>query len=283
MNAPQTLGGPISGVGVGLRSQHVAHVLEHVPPVPWLELLADNWLNLNNVAARQLQVVSEHYPLTLHGVGLSLGGMDSLDYDYLGRIKQLKNSVNARWYSEHACFTSHGGYQFHDLCPLPGTEEAVAHLASRIAQAQDFLGERLLLENVSAYVRYHESQMGEGEFLREVAERADCLLLIDINNFYVNHVNHGSDVMHELNHLPAARIRELHLAGAEQQGNLLVDTHSRPIVDDVWRLYEKALEKWGPVPTLVEWDHDLPEWSVLAEEQRKASGRLSAVSPVVAF
>lgn len=260
----------VTGAGIGLRSKHIAHVLDQAPAVPWLELLADNWLASGGLVTDQLHSICERYPVTLHGVGLSLGGLDALDFEYLSKIKDLIRSTDAAWYSEHACFTRHGGLDFHDLCPLPGTEEAVTHLASRIRQAQDFLNSRLVLENVSAYVQYHESQLSEAEFLAEVAERADCDLLIDVNNLYVNHINHGTDITAEMKKLPAARIRELHLAGFEPRDGYLVDTHSRPVAEDVWSLYQEALELWGPVATLIEWDHDLPEWSVLQAERARA-------------
>lgn len=266
----------VTGAGVGLRSKHIPYVLDELPQVPWLELLADNWLAPGGLTYDHLIAVCERYPVTLHGVGLSLGGLDPLDLDYLSSIKALIRSTGAAWYSEHACFTRHDGFDFHDLCPLPGTEEAVAHLAERIRQTQDFLGQRILLENVSAYVRYHESQLTEVEFLAEVAERADCDLLIDINNFYVNHANHGTDVLTEMKMLPATRIRELHLAGFEPQGSYLVDTHSRPVAEEVWVLYQQAIESWGAIATLIEWDNDLPEWPVLQNEQERASRYMEA-------
>lgn len=262
----------VTGAGIGLRSKHIPYVLDHAPAVPWFELLADNWLVSGGLVTDQLRAICQGYPVTLHGVGLSLGGLDPLDFAYLTKIRDLIQTTGAAWYSEHACFTRHGGLEFHDLCPLPGTEEAVTHLVSRIRQVQDFLGSRLVLENVSAYVRYHESQLSEAEFLAEVAERADCDLLIDINNLYVNHINHGTDLLAEIRILPAARIRELHLAGFEPRDGYLVDTHSRPVAEDVWSLYQKALELWGPVATLLEWDHDLPEWPVLEAERARAEG-----------
>lgn len=271
MNSPISPLQTLSGAGLGLRSKHIPYVLDELPEVPWFELLADNWLASGGLTSDHLSAVCERYPVTLHGVGLSLGGLDALDLDYLSRIRSLYRGTGAVWYSEHACFTRHGGLDFHDLCPLPGTEEAVQHLASRICQVQDFLGERMLLENVSAYVRYHDSQLSEAEFLAEVAERADCDLLVDINNLYVNHVNHGTDVLTEMSKLPAGRIRELHLAGFEQRDGYLLDTHSRAVSDEVWALYQKAIDAWGAVPTLIEWDNDLPEWQTLERERARAS------------
>jgi uncharacterized protein (UPF0276 family) len=275
MNNSQNVAQPISGVGIGLRSKHIGYVLDHRPPIPWFELLADNWLTPGGIVPDQLDAVSEQYPVALHGVGLSLGGVDPLDLGYLSQIQRLMQRSGALWYSEHACFTRHAGAEFHDLCPLPGTEEAVYHLSQRISQVQDFLGERLLLENVSSYVQYQDSPLSEAEFLAAVAECADCCLLVDINNFYVNQINHGADALQEMEKLPAHRVRELHLAGAEMRDGFLIDTHSRPVSDEVWALYQKALGLWGPVATLIEWDNDLPDWPVLEQEQQKASQYLT--------
>lgn len=277
-SAADRLRKPVSAVGVGLRTAHIPTILQTAPDVPWFELLADNWLAPGGLNADYLAAVAERYPLTLHGVGLSLGGAEPLDRGYLARIRALMAHCGAHWYSEHASFARAGRHQFHDLCPLPYTEETVRHLASRILQVQDFLGERMLLENVSAYLRYKESDLSEGEFIRAVAETADCYLLVDINNLYVNQINHGSDALDTLRLLPAHRIREIHLAGHEQKQGFLLDTHSRPVADPVWSLYEASLSLFGAVPTLIEWDHDLPDWPGLWQEQQRASAFQSGFS-----
>lgn len=278
MSAADRLRESLSGVGVGLRTTHIPSILQTAPDVPWFELLADNWLAAGGLTADYLDAVAERYPLTLHGVGLSLGGADPLDRDYLARIRALKTRCRARWYSEHASFCRAGHHQFHDLCPVPYTEETVHHLASRIVQVQDYLGERMLLENVSAYLRYQESDLSEGEFIAAVADAADCYLLVDLNNLYVNQINHGECALETLRKLPAHRVREIHLAGYEQKDGFLLDTHSRPVADPVWTLYEASLARFGAVPTLIEWDHDLPDWPGLWQEQQRACAMQAAAT-----
>jgi uncharacterized protein (UPF0276 family) len=261
---------PAHGVGIGLRHQHLPYVLEHLPDVPWFELLADNWMAEGGLHQDLLLQVAERYPIALHGVNLNLGGVDSLDWDYLRTIKQLMKTCNAIHYSEHACFSQYQQRYFHDLCPLPFTEEAVQHLAHRITRVQAFLGERILLENVSSYLSYQESEMTEAEFLTCIAHKSDCLLLLDINNVYVNAINHNLDADDFLATLPKQRIAEIHLAGHEEKDNFLLDTHSRPVAEPVWNLYSKAVSMFGQTPTLIEWDHDIPQWHLLEQERQKA-------------
>ena len=261
----------IAGVGIGLRTPHIPEVLDTTPAIPWFELLADNWLAAGGLSLDYLHAVSERYPLTLHGVGLSLGGSDPLDLGYLANIKWLKERCGAVWYSEHLCFSQFRRHHYHDLCPLPFTNEAVRHVIERIRKVQDFLGEQILIENVSSYLRYRESQFGEGEFLARVAEGADCLLLVDLNNLYVNQINHGQDARRIIDCLPAQRVREIHLAGYQEKAGFLLDAHNHPVAEPVWWLYNYALRRWGQVATLIEWDHDLPPWTVLIGEQRQAT------------
>ncbi len=263
---------PITGVGTGLRTPHIPEVLDNTPAIPWFELLADNWLAAGGLNLDYLQAVSERYPLTLHGVGLSLGGVDPLDFDYLAAIKRLKQRCDAVWYSEHLCFGHFGRHQYHDLCPLPFTDEAVRHLVERIHRVQEFLGEQILIENVSSYLSYQESAFDEGEFLARIAEGADCLLLADLNNLYVNQINHGQDARKVIDCLPRRRVREIHLAGYQEKAGFLLDAHNHPVAEPVWELYDYALRRWGQVATLIEWDHDLPPWSELMAEQRRATG-----------
>ncbi len=262
----------IAGVGIGLRTPHIPEILDTTPAIPWFELLADNWLVSGGLNLDYLQAVSERYPVTLHGVGLSLGGIDPLDLDYLAKIKRLKAQCGAAWYSEHLCFSHFRRHHYHDLCPLPFTDEAVQHFIERIRRVQDFLGEQILIENVSSYLSYRESVFGEGEFLARIAEGADCLLLIDLNNLYVNQINHGQDAREIIDCLPRQRIREIHLAGYQEKDGFLLDAHNHPVAEPVWALYDYALQRWGQVATLIEWDHDLPPWSVLMAEQREAAG-----------
>ncbi len=261
----------IQNVGVGLRSEHVQHVLTNQPKVSWFELLIDNWMVPGGLLRAQFEAIVESYPVTFHGVSLSLGGSHEIDFNYLKQVKELKNAAGAAWYSEHVAFTRHNGIEFHDLCPLPGTDEAVQHLGSRIQEVQDYLGEQILIENVSSYIRFDESYLSEGEFLAELSTYADCLLLVDINNFYINQFNHGMDAVTEMKKLPASRITELHLAGAKELDGFIVDTHSHPVQDEVWELFQEMISVWGPKPTLIEWDNNIPPWEILYREYLKAA------------
>lgn len=274
MSNHSSLSKPPSGVGIGLRSAHVTEILQSEPDVPWFELLANNWLAEGGLTLDYVLAISERYPLTLHGVGLSLGGVEPLDMGYLNRIKKLKKRTKAAWYSEHLCFSRAAEYQFHDLCPLPYREDTLQHLVRRIQQVQEFLGEQLLVENVSSYLTYEDSEFSEAEFLSILAEEADCGLLVDLNNFYVNQVNHGDDAVAAIEKLPAHRISEIHLAGFQSKAGFLLDAHNNPVAEPVWALYRYALSRWGDIPTLIEWDHNIPPWPVLKAEQEKAARHL---------
>jgi uncharacterized protein (UPF0276 family) len=277
----------IRSTGIGLRTPHIKQLLERDWGIPWLEILTDNFisngdfLSDTNMDLALLDAICERYPVTLHGVNLSLGGMAPLDMDYLKAVKQLSQRTSAAWISEHACFSHNGAYQSHDLLPLPYTSEAVTHMANRIAQVQDFLGEQILLENVSAYLSYQSSEMTEGKFLAEVAEQADCLLLLDVNNAYVNACNLGNDCNLENSvegffaALPLHRVKEIHLAGFADKGDYLLDAHNNPVANDVWALYQTLInqlveEQQPQIPTLIEWDNDIPELDILIAEAKKA-------------
>jgi uncharacterized protein (UPF0276 family) len=206
----------------------------------------------------------------LHGVGLSLGGIEALDMHYLTQVKQLMQRTQAMCYSEHLCFSQLQSYYSHDLLPLPYTEEALQHVTQRIEQVQDFLGCQIVVENVSSYVQYHESHLSEGEFIAALSEQADCGLLLDVNNFYVNQINHQQDAKAEIQALPVARIKEIHLAGFADQGEYLIDAHDNPVADEVWDLYQFVLSHCGHIATLIEWDNDIPALEVLLAERNKA-------------
>jgi len=273
--------------------------------IPWLELLADNWLapggeSLGGINRELLDAASERFALTLHGVGLSLGSCGELDMHYLKRIKQLQRHTGARWYSEHCSFSWESQRQHYapDLLPLPYTDEAVMLLAQHICQVQDFMGEPLLLENVSSYVQYEHSQLTEAEFINAVLHEADCLLLLDINNVYVTSYNETAaqsaeqgqlppndlrtqslaSAEHFLRQMPHQRVKEIHLAGHESiernDHNFLLDTHSQPVCEDVWRLYQRYITEQGPRATLIEWDSDLPSLAQLDGERRNAQNIL---------
>lgn len=261
---------PISGVGIGLRSPHIAEILTQSPVVPWLELLADNHLAEGGLIPAQLEAIRELYPITLHCVGMSLASTEPLDKKYCQQIKGLARSVNAAWISEHLCFTSAGGMQSHDLLPIPYNQQSLTHCVDRILQIQDFLGERLVVENVSNYMAFKETDRSEIDFIIELAEKADCYLLVDVNNIYVNQINHGLDAHEYIDRLPLARIKEIHLAGYQQQENYLLDAHNSPVSQPVWALYQRLLQRKPDIPTLIEWDNDIPPLEVLLGEVAKA-------------
>ncbi len=217
-----------------------------------------------------IEAVRRRYPVALHGVSLSIGSTDPLDRRYLERLKGLADRIEPAIVSDHLCWTGVDGENLHDLLPLPFTEEAVRHIARRVEQVQEFLGRRLLLENVSAYVTYRHSTMPEWEFLAAVARRSGCGILLDINNIYVNSVNHRFDPRDYLARIPAEFVGQFHLAGHTDKGNFLFDTHNRPVIEAVWDLYQEALRRYGPVSTLVEWDEDIPPFDYLAEEVAQA-------------
>jgi uncharacterized protein (UPF0276 family) len=261
---------PVTGTGIGLRTAHIAQLLSEQPDLPWLELLSDNVLAGGGLIPAQLSAVREHYPLTLHGVGMNLGSLDPLDWDYIRRIKDVAARLDVSWISEHICFTSHGGHHSHDLLPLPNTEEALQHLVQRIGEVQDFLGQRILMENASSYISYRHDTMSEAEFIGAMAEQADCHLLLDVNNAYVNQVNHGSDALDLLRQLPLERVREVHLAGYQDKQDYLLDAHNSPVSTPVWALYRELMALKPGIPTLIEWDNEIPALAVLIAEARRA-------------
>ena len=260
----------LTGTGLGLRSIHIARVLSQQPPVPWFEILADNHTAPGGLIPRQLAAVRADYPVTFHCVGMSLGGTDPLDYDYLRTIKRLIQTYEPAQVSDHLCFSSHASHQYHDLLPLPYTEEALRQVSERIRRVQDFLGIRLLVENVSSYLSFRHSTLTEPEFLAALTGAADCDLLFDVNNAYVNEVNHGDPAHDFLRHLPFERIREIHLAGYEDQGDYLIDAHNNRVADPVWALYTEVIRQLPDVPVLIEWDNDIPALDILLNEAAQA-------------
>jgi len=261
----------ISGVGIGLRSQHINEILATLPNIPWFELLADNHLAEGGLIVEQLEAIAEHYPITLHCVGMSLASVEPLDLSYCQRIKALSNRVNAAWVSEHLCFSSALGVHSHDLLPIPYNQNSLDHCVNRVLQIQDFLGERILVENVSSYMTFENSDVSEIDFLVALAEKADCHLLVDVNNIYVNQVNHGLDGEGYIDQLPIDRIKEIHLAGYQQQGNYLLDAHNNPVSEPVWKLYQRLIDRKANIPTLIEWDNDIPPLQTLLNEAEKAN------------
>jgi len=258
------------GFGLGLRPQHYEEILESPGAVQWFEALSENYMCAGGKPLHYLDRIRADYPMVLHGVSLSIGASDPLDLQYLQELKQLAARVEPLWISDHLCWTAHRGVNMHDLLPLPYTEEALGHVVQRLQQVQDVLGRRILLENVSSYVTYAASAMPEWEFLSEVARRADCSILLDINNIHVSAFNHEFDPREYLRGVPPERVRQFHLAGHSHMGTHIIDTHDHPIVDDVWTLYEDAVRLFGPVPTMIERDDNIPAYAELLAELDQA-------------
>ncbi len=257
---------PSLGFGLGLRVDHYEAVLSDRPPVDWFEVLTENYLVPGGKPLNYLMRIRERYPLAMHGVSLSIGSTAPLDREYLRRLKALAARVEPAWVSDHLCWTGVAGRNTHDLLPLPYTPEAVEHVAARVRTVQEVLERRILLENVSSYVGFRDSPLTEWQFLAEIAERADCLILLDVNNIFVSSVNHEFDPPEYLGGIPAARVQQIHLAGHEDHGDYLVDTHDHPVRNEVWDLYASALRHCGAVSTMIERDDHIPPLAELCAE-----------------
>ncbi|MCT7943295.1 DUF692 domain-containing protein [Shewanella holmiensis] len=258
------------GFGLGLRTDHFEHILQHQPDIDWFEVLSENYLVAGGKPRYYLEAIVEQYPVVMHGVSMSIGSSDPLDMDYLKALKKLSNDIQPKWISDHICWTSIHGVNSHDLLPLPYTEETVNHVAERVRIVQDFLGRRILLENVSSYLSYQDSTMDEWDFLSQVAEAADCLILLDINNIYVSARNHHFNPLDYLKKIDPRRVQQFHLAGHSDFGDYVIDTHDHDVSPSVWTLYQAALERFGPVSTMIERDANIPEFPVLYQELLEA-------------
>jgi len=258
------------GHGVGLRRDHFERVLAAPTGVDWFEVISENFMVKGGRPLDVLARVRRDYPIVLHGVSLSIGSCDPIDEGYLDALGRLIEFVEPAWVTDHLCWTRAGGVNSHDLLPMPYTEEALDHVVARVRQVQDRLGRRIGLENPSSYLTWTASQISEQDFLREVAERADCGILLDVNNVYVSAMNHGFSPEAYIDAIPADRVWQFHLAGHTDHGTHLLDTHDHPVRDEVWALYRRAVERFGTVPTLVEWDGNIPAWERLEAESRRA-------------
>jgi len=277
---------PDLGVGVGFRVPHYTKVLGERPPMDWFEIISENFMVRGGRPLANLAKLLETYPVVPHGVSLSIGGSAPLDRDYLARLRKLLDLVKPPWCSDHLCWGSNGPVHLHDLLPLPQNRRVVAHVADRVKAVQDALGVPFVLENVSSYMAYADSDMPEWELVCEVAERADCGILFDVNNVFVSAMNHRFDPHLYVDAVPADRVVQIHLAGHTDKGRYILDTHSDFVRDEVWALYARTIGRVGAVSTLIEWDEDIPEWEVLSAEASKARalraeviGRKSAAAP----
>jgi uncharacterized protein (UPF0276 family) len=261
--------------GIGLRAPHYRELLERRSPIGWLEVHSENYFGQGGAPLHYLEQLCASYPLSLHGVGLSLGSTDPLNMAHLNSLKALIARFEPGFISEHLSWSSVGGHYLNDLLPLPYTFEALSHISQRIAQVQEYLGRQILVENISSYLQYTESSIPEWQFLTEVTQRTGCGILLDVNNIYVSATNHGFDARAYLRAMPADVIQEIHLAGFTvnrfDDGEMLIDTHSRRVSHDVWTLYREAVDLYGPIPTLIEWDTDIPPLSVLLDEAGEAA------------
>lgn len=261
---------PFLGFGLGLRPDYYEEILAQKPNLDWFEILTENYMVPGGKPLYYLDQIRAHYPIVMHGVSLSLGSSDPLDYQYLKQLKELAARVEPVWISDHLCWTGVNGINAHDLLPVPYTPEAVNHIVSRIQQVQDFLGRPLLIENVSSYLTYKQSEMTEWEFIREITAKADCYILLDVNNIYVSSVNHQFNPMDYITSMPAERVAQIHLAGHSNHGNYIVDTHDAPVIKPVWELYAATLQYLGPISSMIERDDHMPPLGDLLAEVNHA-------------
>lgn len=261
---------PNLGVGIGLRTAHFTELLERTADVDWFEAVSENFLIEGGRPLHVLEHVRSQVPVVLHGVSMSIGTTDPIDESYLKDLMRLAGRFEPSWISDHLCWTGAKRHNLHDLLPLPWTEEVLAHVTERVQRVQDAIGRRLVLENVSSYLSFSHSTMSESEFLAALAERADCEILLDVNNVYVSAFNHRFDARAFIDAMPRERVVQLHLAGHSDLGTHLLDTHDAPVCPDVWALYRYTVERLGPVSTLIEWDGNVPPLEVLEQEVARA-------------
>jgi uncharacterized protein len=270
------------GVGVGLRPDHYALFSDRIPKsVNWVEVISENFLPWKGHdyfrPFHRLSIIRKDVPVALHGVSLSIGSTDDLDMDYLKLLKDLKNKIQPIWFSDHLCWTGVNGENLHDLLPLPYTKEAIKHVVERISRVQDFMGERMLIENLSSYVDFNISEMTEWEFVAEIANQADCGILLDVNNVYVSSINHNFDAKKYIDHIPGHRIGQIHLAGHSVEDGYLIDTHDAPVCKEVWDLYNYTLKQKGTFSSMIERDGKIPEWEALEAELLQAHSIYNSV------
>ena len=270
MPSSQSQEKPYLGFGLGLRTDHYETIIREKPPIEWFEIITENYLVPGGKPLYFLDKIREDYPMVMHGVSMSIGSSDDLDWDYLKQVKNLAQRVQPRWISDHLCWTGVLNKNAHDLLPLPYTEEAIDHVSKRIQQVQEFLGRQILIENVSSYISYQDSVMTEWEFINAILQRADCLMLLDVNNIYVSGFNHEFNPLDYITAIPSERIYQIHLAGHSDMGDYIIDTHDHAIIDEVWTLYAKTLQHHGMISTMIERDDNIPPLSELVTELQRA-------------
>ncbi len=278
---PPRLGLPNLGLGVGLRSKHLNHIMEHGPGVAWFEIISENYLDNHGYSRYVLDKLAEQCPIVMHGVSMSLGSCDPLNWDYLKQLKQLADELQPAWISDHLCWTGVAHINTHDLLPLPLTEESFKHVSQRLQLVQDYLQRPLIIENPSSYLQYQHSNIDEWEFLSALTAETDCGLLLDVNNVYVSAYNHGFDPEHYIRQIPHERVVQIHLAGPTDCGDYLIDTHDQPVPSRVWQLYALAHQLTGGVSTLLEWDANIPDYSELLAELHKVNQVIAGEIPSV--
>ena len=261
---------PRLGLGLGLRNQHFEEILSNRPAVDWFEAISENFMDSGGRPRAVIRAIAERYPVVLHGVSLSIGSTDPLNRDYLARLKRLADEIRPAWISDHLCWTGVGGFNSHDLLPMPLTEESLVHVIERVHRVQDVLERPLILENPSTYVRFRQSTLEEPEFLRRLADATGCGLLLDVNNVFVSCFNTGADPVAYLEAFPCERVVQMHLAGHQQHGSHIIDTHDRPVRAEVWELFRLAWARTGGASTLLEWDGDIPGFAECHAELLKA-------------
>ncbi|MBJ92841.1 MAG: hypothetical protein CMP23_00020 [Rickettsiales bacterium] len=262
---------PDLGLGVGLRTPHFADALEADGEIGWLEIISENFMDTGGRPLYVLDELAERHPIVMHGVSLSIGGTDPLDFNYLSRLKGLADRIKAQWVGDHICWTGVAGRNGHDLYPMPYTEESLKLMVERVRIVQDHLERPLVLENPSTYLQFTESTIPEQDFIAELAQQADCALLLDVNNVYVTCRNHGLSAREYLAALPYERVVQIHLAGHTDKGDHCIDTHDGEVCDAVWELYGQVIAAAGNISTLLEWDDSIPSWEELLHEIGKAN------------
>ncbi len=269
---------PFLGYGVGLRRDHFDSLWDHADSVDFFEVLCENVMGFGGRPREVARQVASRFPTVLHGVALSIGSFDPLNDDYVTRLGALGRELGAHWFSDHLCFSSAHGVDYHDLIPVPFTDEAVKHVAGRIREATERVELPFALENPSYYIEYEINALDEASFLTQIVEEADCQLLLDVNNVFVNASNHGYDPYAFIDALPHERVCQIHMAGHDVQPNVIIDTHGAPVVDEVLDLYRYTIERTGPVSTLLEWDHNIPDMAVLVDELARIRAAGEAVT-----